>query len=242
GSQISDRQILRVQISLVELNREADPLQSHQEQLEELAQRAEDLGFDDVALLSRYTSIRKQFMGSADSLEAEEDAQAFFKPLIEQTQTLIDEQTSAGYLYEVSDSLLTLSTIQNRSSQFAASLQTLERALTIEETLRRPARMMAAHANLAYLKVAWNEVEPDVSGERLKEAEGHVAQVRDLADREGLTSREYFNWYILALIENQRENTALSCSHLEKALPAWSKNYMTGLDPEKLADELNCAF
>ncbi|NQY38934.1 MAG: hypothetical protein HRT80_02440 [Henriciella sp.] len=242
GAQISERQKLRVQIALIELNREAGTVLADVEKLAELALRADDLGFDGVSQMARYNSIREQFMYGASTLEADEDASILFEPLIKQTLAIVDEQTSSGYLYEVSDSLLTLSTMQNRIGRFEESLQTLESALEIEKTLRRPARMMAIHANLAYLKVAWNENEPDETDARLMQAEGHVAQVRELADREGLTSREYYNWYILALIENQRENTALSCSHLEKALQAWPEKYLAGMNPEEMADDLNCFF
>ena len=241
GSEISDRQKLRVQIAIIELNRDIGTVQADVEQLAELAQRAMEQGFDDVSQMARYNLIREQFMYSAGALETEQEAIAFFEPLIEKTQTLVEEQTDAGYLYEVSESLLTLSTMQNRIGQFEASLQTLERALEIEETLRRPARMMAIHANLAYLKVAWNDADPDTTGLRLAQAERHVADVRDLADREGLTSREYYNWYILALVENQRENTTLSCSHFDKAIQAWPEKYLAGMDPEQMANDLNCS-
>ena len=242
GTEISDRQRLRVQIALIELNRDADSVQSDIKELAELARRADEFGFDDVSHLARYNSIREQFMDSVDEPAEADEAKALFEPLIEDAQVLVDAQTSDGYLYEVSESLLTLSSMQNRISEFEASLRTLERALTIEETLRRPARMMAIHANLAYLKVAWNEADPDESGARLLQAEGHVAEVRDLADLEGLTSREYYNWYILALVESQRENIVLSCSHLEKAIPAWPEKYLAGMNPEKMADELGCVF
>ncbi|GAB5455252.1 MAG: hypothetical protein Hens2KO_14810 [Henriciella sp.] len=241
GSEISDRQRLRAQIALAELDRSATGDGSTVERFSELAEQASQEGFDDVSQLARYTAIRERFMYGAETVSPEQDAAAFFEPLIEETQLLVEEQTNAGYLYEVSESLLTLSTMQNRIGAFQSSLQTLERALEIETTLRRPARMMAIHANLAYLKVAWNEASPDEEGARLREAEGHVAEVRDLADREGLTSREYYNWYILALIENQRENTALSCSHLDKAVQAWPEKYLAGMNPEELASDLNCA-
>lgn len=242
GAEISQRQRLRVQIALIELNREPGTVEADIEQLAELATQAAEQGFDDVSQMARFNSIREQFMSSAAALGAAQDPTAMFEPLIEQTQTLVDEQTSAGYLYEVSESLLTLSTMQNGIGQFEGSLQTLEQALDIEETLRRPSRMMAIHANLAYLNVAWNEAEPDVSGDRLAQAEIHVSAVRDLADREGLTSREYYNWYILALVENQRENTELSCSHLEKAIEAWPEKFQAGMNPEEMANDLNCSF
>lgn len=242
GSEITDRQKLRAQIALLELDRGANENDSNDARFAELAEQASQGGFDDVSQLARYTAIRERFMFGAETVESEQDAPAFFEPLIEETQLLVDEQTRAGYLYEVSESLLTLSTMQNRIGAFQSSLQTLERALEIETTLRRPARMMAIHANLAYLKVAWNEVSPDARDTLLSEAEGHVAQVRELADREGLTSREYYNWYILALIENQRQNTVLSCSHLEKAIQAWPEKYLAGVNPEELARDLDCVF
>lgn len=240
GSEITDRQKLRAQIALLELDRGANENDSNDARFAALAEQASQGGFDDVSQLARYTAIRERFMFGAETVESEQDAPAFFEPLIEETQLLVDEQTSAGYLYEVSESLLTLSTMQNRIGEFQSSLQTLERALEIEATLRRPARMMAIHANLAYLKVAWNEASPDARDTLLSEAEGHVAQVRELADREGLTSREYYNWYILALIENQRQNTVLSCSHLEKAIQAWPEKYLAGVNPEELARDLDC--
>lgn len=240
GSEITDRQKLRAQIALLELDRGANENDSNDARFAELAEQASQGGFDDVSQLARYTAIRERFMFGAETVESEQDAPAFFEPLIEETQLLVDEQTSAGYLYEVSESLLTLSTMQNRIGEFQSSLQTLERALEIETTLRRPARMMAIHANLAYLKVAWNEASPNARDTLLSEAEGHVAQVRELADREGLTSREYYNWYILALIENQRQNSALSCSHLEKAIQAWPEKYLAGVNPEELARDLDC--
>jgi class 3 adenylate cyclase len=242
GADISARQRLRVQIALIELNQDVSTLDDDVQNLSELAGEASQRGYDDVAQMARYNSIREQFMRGAGAVQSEQEASAFFEPLIEQTQTLVEEQTNAGYLYEVSESLLTLSTMQNRIGAFQSSLQTLERALEIETTLRRPARMMAIHANLAYLKVAWSETSPEGDAELLVQAEQHVAAVRDLADREGLTSREYYNWYILALIENQRENNALSCSHFEKAVQAWPEKYAAGMDVEEMANDLNCAL
>ncbi len=242
GADISARQRLRVQIALIELNQDVSTLDDDVQNLSELAGEASQRGYDDVAQMARYNSIREQFMRGAGAVQSEQEASAFFEPLIEQTQTLVEEQTNAGYLYEVSESLLTLSTMQNRIGAFQSSLQTLERALEIETTLRRPARMMAIHANLAYLKVAWSEKSPEGDADLLLQAEGHVAAVRDLADREGLTSREYYNWYILALIENQRENNALSCSHFEKAVQAWPEKYAAGMDVEEMAKDLNCAL
>ena len=242
GADISARQRLRVQIALIELNQDVSTLDDDVQNLSELAGEASQRGYDDVAQMARYNSIREQFMRGAGAVQSEQEASAFFEPLIEQTQTLVEEQTNAGYLYEVSESLLTLSTMQNRIGAFQSSLQTLERALEIETTLRRPARMMAIHANLAYLKVAWSETSPEGDAELLVQAEQHVAAVRDLADREGLTSREYYNWYILALIENQRENNALSCSHFEKAVQAWPEKYAAGMDVEEMVNDLNCVL
>lgn len=242
GSDISERQKLRVQIALIELNQDVSTLDDDVQNLSELAGEASQRGYDDVAQMARYNSIREQFIRGAGRVQSEQEASAFFEPLIEQTQTLVEEQTNAGYLYEVSESLLTLSTMQNRIGAFQSSLQTLERALEIETTLRRPARMMAIHANLAYLKVAWSETSPEGDVDLLLQAEGHVAAVRDLADRERLTSREYYNWYILALIENQRENNTLSCSHFEKAVQAWPEKYAAGMDVEEMANDLNCAL
>ncbi|MHA7858524.1 MAG: adenylate/guanylate cyclase domain-containing protein [Henriciella sp.] len=242
GADISARQRLRVQIALIELNQDVSTLDDDVQNLSELAGEASQRGYDDVAQMARYNSIREQFMRGAGAVQSEQEASAFFEPLIEQTQTLVEEQTNAGYLYEVSESLLTLSTMQNRIGAFQSSLQTLERALEIETTLRRPARRMAIHANLAYLKVAWSETSPEGDAELLVQAEQHVAAVRDLADREGLTSREYYNWYILALIESQRENNALSCSHFEKAVQAWPEKYAAGMDVEEMANDLNCVL
>ncbi len=242
GADISDRQRLRVQIALIELNQDVSTLDDDVQNLSELAGEASQRGYDDVAQMARYNSIREQFMRGAGAVQSEQEASAFFESLIEQTQTLVEEQTNAGYLYEVSESLLTLSTMQNRIGAFQSSLQTLERALEIETTLRRPARRMAIHANLAYLKVAWSETSPEGDAELLVQAEQHVAAVRDLADREGLTSREYYNWYILALIESQRENNALSCSHFEKAVQAWPEKYAAGMDVEEMANDLNCVL
>ena len=242
GADISARQRLRVQIALIELNQDVSTLDDDVQNLSELAGEASQRGYDDVAQMARYNSIREQFMRGAGAVQSEQEASAFFEPLIEQTQTLVAEQTNAGYLYEVSESLLTLSTMQNRIGAFQSSLQTLERALEIETTLRRPARRMAIHANLAYLKVAWSETSPEGDAELLVQAEQHVAAVRDLADREGLTSREYYNWYILALIESQRENNALSCSHFEKAVQAWPEKYAAGMDVEEMANDLNCVL
>ena len=238
---LDDRQRLRAEIYLVDFKSTGNSAGDQVQQLETLADEAAQNALDDVEYLARYKQIQLQFMSLSQSALSDAEVTDQLRPLIAKADALAEQQIAAGLLYQVSETFLTLGTLQNRIGDYAGSDETLQRALEIERKLRRPSRMMAIHANLAYLNVAWHEAETPEGDELLARAEGHVESVRDLANREGLTSRDYYNWYILALIEGQRGNATLSCSHFEKAINAWPEKWLGENDVEVMASDLNCS-
>ncbi|MEP1144249.1 MAG: adenylate/guanylate cyclase domain-containing protein [Henriciella sp.] len=240
---LSGRMRLKVEIDLAELQHSKAAEHSLLERFDVLADEATELNLADVAYQAQFTRLRLEYFKLAATQTEQtlsSSAEAQYRTLIAQIADIAKQQSEAGVLYDVSETLATLSTMQNRISDYEAAQTTLTQALEIEQTLRRPARRMAIHANLAYMNVAWNEQQSSDEDDRLEEAERHVEIVRDLAEREGLTSREYYNWYILALVENQRGNAALSCSHFEKAIRAWPEKFLSATDAQDMASDLDC--
>lgn len=240
---LSGRMRLKVEIDLAELQHEQAARPAMLERFDVLAEEATELNLPEVAYQAQFTRLKLEYFDLVASVPRQTlspVSEEKFRTLIAQTSNIAKQQSEAGVLYDVSETLATLSTMQNRVSDYEAAQVTLTQALEIEQTLRRPARRMAIHANLAYMNVAWNEQQSSNQGDRLDEAERHVEIVRDLAEREGLTSREYYNWYILALVENQRGNAELSCSHFEKAIRAWPEKFLSTSDAQDMANDLDC--
>ena len=236
---LTDRLRLRIGIEQANLA----PISLNENRLENLATEAVALGHEDLALRARYSGVRASYFSLSRSESGSSTSPAFaenYASLINQADEIAAEQIELGVLYDVSETLATLSTMQNHVSDYEASKQTLTKALEIEQSLRRPGRMMAIHANLAYANVAWAKQTDALDETRLDEAERQVEIVRTLARREGLTSREYYNWYILALVEDQRGNASLACSHFEKAIRAWPEKFLTETDAEDMAGDLGC--
>jgi tetratricopeptide (TPR) repeat protein len=237
---LDDRQRLEAEIYLIDFKSHDNDGGDQVAQLEALADRAAENALNDVEYLARYKQIKIQFLTLSKSTLSDAQVTEQLRPLIAKTEVLVEQQVAAGLLYQVSETLMTLGTLQNRIGDYAGSNETLTRALEIERRLRRPTRMMGIYANLAYLNVAWHQADGSGGDELLTRAEGHVESVRDLANREGLTSRDYYNWYILALIERQRGNATLSCSHFEKAINAWPERFLGEDDIEVMASDLEC--
>ncbi|MCR9270062.1 MAG: adenylate/guanylate cyclase domain-containing protein [Hyphomonadaceae bacterium] len=236
---LSDRTRLRIEIERVSLDSVYAEPGRGAERFRSIAEEALALGLRDVAYKARYNAVRREYFALARTATDQMPASRF-SDQIEETKAIAQAQIEADLLYDVSDTLTTLSTMQNHISDYEESIANLKHALEIETTLRRPSRMLAIHANLAYAHVAWSKQRDEADERSLFEAERHVGIVRNLAEREGLTSREYFNWYILAMVEQQRGNSALACSHFEKAIRAWPEKFLTDTDAEDMANELDC--
>ncbi len=242
---LTDRLRLRIAIERVNLERSLVSQTISENRFNGIAADAAANGYDDLALRAKFNAVRVKYraVSNAEATASRTPAiMASYEGLIDQAAEIADQQIEMGVYYDVSETLATLSTIQNRISDYQASKKTLTRALEIEQSLRRPVRMMSIHANLAYANVAASKQLGAVDEARLSEAERQVEIVRDLAKREGLTSRDYYNWYILALVEDQRGNAALACSHFEKAIRAWPKKFLTDADAEEMASDLGCAI
>ena len=238
---LDDRQRLRAEIYLIQFKSTDNDVGDQIQKLDALANEAAQSALNDIEYLAYYKQIQLQFQSLSRSTLSDAEVTDQLHPLIAKSDSLVEKQIEAGLLYRVSETLQTLSVLQNRIGDYAGSEETLNRALEIEQKLRRPARMMGIYANLAYSYVAWHEAGAPDGDELLTRAEGHVETVRDLANREGLTSRDYYNWYILALIERQRGNATLSCSHFEKAANAWPEDWRTETDIEAMASDLECS-
>ncbi|MHA7899906.1 MAG: adenylate/guanylate cyclase domain-containing protein [Henriciella sp.] len=236
---LSDRTRLRIKIERVSLDSVYAEPGRGAERFRSIAEEALALGLRDVAYKARYNAVRREYFALARTA-TDQVPTSRFSDQIEETKAIAQAQIEADQLYDVSDTLTTLSTMQNHISDYEESIANLKHALEIETTLRRPSRMLAIHANLAYAHVAWSKQRDEADERSLFEAERHVGIVRNLAEREGLTSREYFNWYILAMVEQQRGNSALACSHFEKAIRAWPEKFLTDTDAEDMANELDC--
>ena len=242
---LTDRMRIRIAIERVNLERSVVSDTISEDRFIRLAEDAAASGFNDLALQAEFNAVRVKYRAISKS-ESEGSLtpaiMASYEGLIDRAAGIADQQIEMGVFYDVSETLATLSTIQNHISDYQASTDTLTRALEIEQSLRRPVRMMAVHANLAYANVAWSKQLGSSDEARLSEAERQVEIVRDLSRREGLTSRDYYNWYILALVEDQRGNAALACSHFEKAIRAWPEKFLTDADAEDMASELGCSI
>lgn len=237
---LDDRQRLRAEIYLVHFKSTGNDVGDQIQRLDNLANEAANSALTDIEYLAHYKQIQIKFRSLSQSVLPEAQVKDQMRPWIAKAEALVEQQIDAGLLYQVSETLQTLGVLQNRIGDYAGSDETLTRALELEQRLRRPARMMGIHANLAYMNVAWHEAGAPEGEDLLVRAEEHVEIVRDLANREGLTSREYYNWYILALIEGQRGNATLSCSHFEKAINAWPENMRGKNDIEVMASDLEC--
>lgn len=242
---LTDRLRLRIGIEQINLERASVAGSVSEDRFMRLATDAESLGHQDLALRARFNAVRGNYLVLFEAQSGQPLSSSMlegYQVLIDEAVEIADQQIDLGVLYDVSETLATLSTMQNRISDYEASKATLLRSLEIEQSLRRPARMMSIHANLAYANVAWAKQSDLADDERLDEAERQVEIVRALARRERLTSREYYNWYILALIEDQRGNTSVACSHFEKAIRAWPDKFLTDTDAEDMASNLGCSL
>lgn len=222
-----------------------DPLSASDARFDALADAAEQAGFDDIAYQARFNKIRLQFFAVAmPSTEAtfEDAVAARTSALIDNLDDVFDEQFERGYLYDVSESLATLSTMRNSIGEYESSRDTLLQAMEIEQTLQRPASLLMVYANLGYVYAMWASDDPDLQTQRLETAEDYVAKVRQLAEDENLNSREFYNWYIESIVENKRGNQTLSCSLFEKAIGAWPEKFITEPQKQAMADELGCVI
>jgi len=195
---------------------------------------------NDIRLRASYNALVLQFMSlyKTDDNNPDEGKLSAYLRIIDDLKSIIDEQINYNFLYDLSESYATLSTIQNIVRQYDDSIYTLEQSLDIEERLVRPSKTIAAHANLAYAYVASHSEET----EKLIKAEYHIKKVREISAAENRVNREYYNLYVLALVENKRSNKDKSCSYFDSARLLWPKSSLPKGFLPKLDKDLGCNF
>lgn len=208
--------------------------------LAQIADSEESKSHKDLRLRAKYNALMLQFMGlyQTDQDGSENVKLTAYLRIIEELKSVIDEQGQYSFVYDLSESYSTLSTIQNVVHDYDASIQSLEKSLNIEYRLVRPSKTIATHANLAYANVASHSE----GTEKLDKAEYHVNKVREISKAENRVNREYYNLYVLALIEDKRGNRVQACSYFDSARLLWPKSSLPkGFLPE-LDKDLGCNF
>ena len=208
--------------------------------LSEIATSAQARVHHDIRLRARYYALILKFMRLYHEVDSSwnEKELAAYSSIIEDLKSVIDEQRNSGFLYDLSKSYTTLSNVQNVIQLYDASISTLEQSLKIEERLARPSKTISAHANLAYANVASHSEHDD----RLSQAEYHIEKVREIAAAENRTNREYYNLYILALVEHKRGNQDKACSFFDSARQMWPKASISKGFLLKIDKDLECNF
>jgi len=208
--------------------------------LSEIANSEQTHAHHDIRLRARYYALILQFMRQYREVgnSSNEIETAIYFYIIKELKFVIDEQRRYGFLYDLSESYAALSTTQNAVQLYNDSVYTLEQSLENEERLARPSKTISAHANLAYAKVASHSENDD----RLSQAEYHIEKVREISVAENRANREYYNLYVLALVENKRGNKKQACSFFDSARQMWPKASMSKGFLSKIDEDLGCNF
>lgn len=218
---------------------ETDFLNS-EKQLAEIAASERIAPLIDLRLRAKYGRLKLQHLRqyNSDSSSLIADNPEDYLHIIEELEALIDAQENYKFLYDLSDSFATLSTIQSFVGQYETAILTLERAIEIEEILQRPSMMIRPHANLAYIYAVWETQDPELRENRFEKAIYHIDQVRQISNNENRQNREYYNLYIMALIENGRGNQIDACRLLKTSRSQWPKASL----PNQLLEHLDRDF
>ena len=251
-SYLPDRINLRIQIETAVLNGRYGPngnsldagstteLRSAEKLLSQIAVSELSKSHPDIRLRASYHALLLRFMRlyQVDGSNLNPEKFEIYSRIIDELKSVIEEQNKHNFLYDLSESYTTLSLIQNVVLKYSDSIYSLEQILAIEESLVRPSKTISTHANLAYANVASSSDDD----ERLDQAEYHVQKVRDISVVENRANREYYNLYILALVENKRGNQDQACSYFDSARLMWPQASLPKGFLPKLNKDLGCNF
>ena len=212
--------------------------------LEEIANSRRATAHKDLALRASYSRLKlthlRTYNSDNSALKAENPE--MYVHIIRELKKVISQQEDYKLLYELSDSISTLSAIQNFVGQFEDAISSLNRALKVEELLHRPTKTISTHANLAYAYAVWESDEPKVREQRFRRAAFHIEQVRRISEQENRQNREYYNSYILALIEHGRGNSDTACNLLDMSRDKWPNASLSKQLLEHLDRDFGCGF